>query len=426
MTIPSMAASGIPAAAVLIALTCSAMAATRPALHAQTPPPQIRVFLDCTECFSDFLRTEVTFVDYVRDRSEADVHILVTSTETGGGGREYTAAFIGAGSYQGIDHTLKAVTTPSDSEDVVRRQLATTVRIGLLNYVARSGVPQRLGVTVRLGSEDDRPAVTGDRWNNWVFSLQGSASFEGEESSRESQLGASVGADRITPDWKITLGAELDHETEEFDLDEDEPVKVKRQEREFSTLTVKSLGEHWSAGVSTDLESSTFNNIRFSAEAGPAIEFNVFPYSQYTRRQLRVLYLLGAEYVRYYEETLYGKLEETLPRHELDVTYEQRERWGSLQASLEGSQYLHDLSKSRLEADGQVSLRVVRGLSIAAQLTASRIRDQLSLPRRGATPEEIFLRLRELQSGYQYDFQFSLTYSFGSIFSSIVNPRFGS
>jgi hypothetical protein len=426
MTIPSLAASGIPAAAVLIALTCSAMAATRPALHAQTPPPQIRVFLDCTECFSDFLRTEVTFVDYVRDRSEADVHILVTSTETGGGGREYTAAFIGAGSYQGIDHTLKAVTTPSDSEDVVRRQLATTVRIGLLNYVARSGVPQRLGVTVRLGSEDDRPAVTGDRWNNWVFSLQGSASFEGEESSRESQLGASVGADRITPDWKITLGAELDHETEEFDLDEDEPVKVKRQEREFSTLTVKSLGEHWSAGVSTDLESSTFNNIRFSAEAGPAIEFNVFPYSQYTRRQLRVLYLLGAEYVRYYEETLYGKLEETLPRHELDVTYEQRERWGSLQASLEGSQYLHDLSKSRLEADGQVSLRVVRGLSIAAQLTASRIRDQLSLPRRGATPEEIFLRLRELQSGYQYDFQFSLTYSFGSIFSSIVNPRFGS
>ncbi len=291
MTIPSLAASGIPAAAVLIALTCTALAATRPVLHAQTLPPQIRVFLDCGDCFPDFLRTEVTFVDYVRDRSEADVHVLITSTETGGGGREYTAAFIGAGSYQGIDHTLKAVTTQSDQEDVVRRQLATTLRIGLLNYVARGGVPQRLGVTVRLGSEDERPAVAGDRWNNWVFSLQGSASFEGEESSRESQLGASVGADRITPDWKITLGAELDHETEEFDLDEEEPVKVKRQEREFRTLTVKSLGEHWSAGFGTELGSSTFNNMQFYIEAAPAVEFNVFPYSQYTRRQLRVLYL---------------------------------------------------------------------------------------------------------------------------------------
>jgi hypothetical protein len=69
---------------------------------------------------------------------------------------------------------------------------------------------------------------------------------------------------------------------------------------------------------------------------------------------------------------------------------------------------------------------VVRGLSISAEVMASRIRDQLSRPRRGATPEEIFLRLRELQSGYQYGLQFSLTYSFGSIFSSVVNPRFGS
>jgi hypothetical protein len=426
MTIPSLAASAVPAAAVLVALTCTVLAASGPVLHAQALPPQVRVFLDCGNCFQDFLRTEVTFVDYVRDRSEADVHVLITSTETGGGGREYTVAFIGAGTYQGIDHTLKAVTTRSDQEDVIRRQLATTLRVGLLNYIAHGGVPPQLGVTVRLGSEDERPAVAGDRWNNWVFSLRGSGSFEGEESSRQSQLGGSVGADRITPDWKITFGAELDYETEEFDLDEDEPVKVVRREREFRSLTVKSIGEHWSAGVQSELESSTFENTRFSIEAAPAVEFNVFPYSQYTRRQLRMLYTLGVQHVRYYEETLFGKLEETLPRHEIDVTFEQRERWGSLQASVEGSQYLHDLTKSRFEADGQISWRVVRGLSVSAEVNASRIRDQLSLPRRGATPEEIFLRLRELQSGYQYDFQFSLTYSFGSIFSSVVNPRFGS
>jgi hypothetical protein len=416
----------IPALAVLIGVTAAVVAAAWPASASQAAPQQVRVFLDCNNCFQDFLRTEVTFVDYVRDRTEADVHVLITSTETGGGGREYTAAFIGEGTCQGTNHTLKAITTQSDSEDVVRRQLATTLRIGLLNYVAREGVPPQLGVTVRLGTEDARPAMTGDRWNNWVFSLQGSGSFEGEESSRQMQLGASVGADRVTPDWKITFGAELDHETEEFDLDEDEPVKVERREREFRSLTVKSLGEHWSAGAATEIGSSTFNNMRFSMEAAPAVEFNVFPYSQYTRRQLRVLYRLGAEHVRYHEETLFGKLEETLPLHALDVTFEQRERWGSLQASLEGSQYLHDRTKSRLEADGEVSLRVVRGLSVSAEVNASRIRDQLSLPRRGATPEEIFLRLRELQSGYQYDFQVSLTYSFGSIFSSVVNPRFGS
>jgi hypothetical protein len=74
---------------------------------------------------------------------------------------------------------------------------------------------------------------------------------------------------------------------------------------------------------------------------------------------------------------------------------------------------------------GELSLRLRRGLSVAAEVSASRIRDQLSLPARRATPEEILLRIRRLQSGYEYEVGFSLTYTFGSIFSSIVNPRFG-
>ena len=123
--------------------------------------------------------------------------------------------------------------------------------------------------------------------------------------------------------------------------------------------------------------------------------------------------------------TLYGKTEETLPAHELSVTYEQRERWGSLEASTEWSQYLHDLSKNRLEVEGELSIRIARGLSVAAEISASRVRDQLALPARDATPEEILLRIRRLESGYQLNFGMSLTYTFGSIFSSVVNPRFG-
>ena len=59
-----------------------------------------------------------------------------------------------------------------------------------------------------------------------------------------------------------------------------------------------------------------------------------------------------------------------------------------------------------------------------AELSASRVRDQISLPARGAAPEEILLRLRLLRSGYQYNSSTSLTYTFGSIFSSLVNPPF--
>ena len=56
----------------------------------QAQPAQregVRVFLDCDRCDEDYLRKEVTFIDYVRNREDADVHVLVTTQDTGGGGR---------------------------------------------------------------------------------------------------------------------------------------------------------------------------------------------------------------------------------------------------------------------------------------------------------------------------------------------------
>ena len=53
------------------------------------------------------------------------------------------------------------------------------------------------------------------------------------------------------------------------------------------------------------------------------------------------------------------------------------------------------------------------------------MRDQIALPRRDASPEEVLLRLRELQSNYELSFDIGINYSFGSIFNNIVNPRFG-
>ena len=405
-----------------------ALAASLPAVQdPQIGPVRLRVFLDCGGCYADYLRSEITFVDFVRAREEADIHLLVTQSSTGSGGREYTAAFIGLDRFAGVQRTLRAVTTAGDAEDTIRRRIANAVRLGLLTFVAEGDLPPHLDLRVALDTQEERPPPARDRWNFWVFSLRGSASFDGEESQRQFEVGGAVSADRITPDWKATFGIDVEHERERFNIDQEdeEPFEVERREREFDWLIVTALGDHWSAGATGSIESSTFENTSLSIGLSPAIEFNVFPYSQYTRRQLRVLYALGPRAVDYYEETLFGKLEETNVRHELSATFDQREPWGTLEARVEWSQYLHDLALSRLEADGEISWRLARGLSVTAEVNASRIRDQLSLPSRGATPEEILLELRELQSGYEYGFSFGLTYTFGSIFSSVVNPRFG-
>jgi hypothetical protein len=200
---------------------------------------------------------------------------------------------------------------------------------------------------------------------------------------------------------------------------------VTRRERRVDWFIVKSLGQHWSFGIDGDVGSSTFGNVKLSAEAAPAIEFNLFPYSEYASRQLRIAYAAGVAHARYNEVTFFDKLRETLGTHELSVDLDQREPWGTLQVGAEWSQYLHDLSKSRLEVEGELSFRITRGFSLEIEGTASRIRDRLSLPRRGATPEEVLLRVRQLQSGHEIRLSVGGSYSFGSLFNNIVNPRFG-
>src|SRR5262245_24663343 len=95
----------------MIALVAGALALTLAGQQQQQPAAparhdMVRVFLDCPRCDEDYLRKEVTFIDYVRNREDADVHLLVTTQETGGGGVQYTLKFIGVGRFQGQDQTL--------------------------------------------------------------------------------------------------------------------------------------------------------------------------------------------------------------------------------------------------------------------------------------------------------------------------------
>jgi hypothetical protein len=45
----------------------------------------LAVFLDCDPCDFSYIRREITFVNYVRDRTDAQVHVLVTTERAGAG-----------------------------------------------------------------------------------------------------------------------------------------------------------------------------------------------------------------------------------------------------------------------------------------------------------------------------------------------------
>jgi hypothetical protein len=53
------------------------------------------------------------------------------------------------------------------------------------------------------------------------------------------------------------------------------------------------------------------------------------------------------------------------------------------------------------------------------------IHDQLSLPKEDIATEEILLQRKQLATQYQYWASIGFSYTFGSIYNNIVNPRFG-
>lgn len=415
------AVSLIPILSVVLLLR-PALAQTGEAELDELKKSAVKVYVDCARCDLDYIKTEITFVNYVRDRLEAQVHILITTQATGGGGFEYTLTFMGQNEFKDVQDVQKYFSTTSDTADDIRRGLVKALKMGLLSFVGRTPIARRIAVDY---ARPDELGPGRDRWNSWLFSLSGSGSFMGEETYMDRMAGLSLSANRVTPASKVRLGLSIESSKTKYEL-EDKVITGTRSSWEGNGLFVKSLGEHWSAGAYIEAESSLYSNIDFRLTAAPAVEYNVFPYSKSTRRQLRLLYRIAVQPVRYKEETVHDKTRETLFKESLSATLDLREKWGTVSVSAEGSHYFHDLGKNRLSVFGVVSLRLYKGLSVFVLGSRSWIRDQLSLLKREPTFEEWLLRLREVQMKSSYFVSVGFQLTFGSVFTNVINPRFGS
>jgi len=398
------------------------------------PPPDttqgaLRVYLDCGLCDLDFLRTEMTFVDWVRDRHDAQVYLLVSTQGTGAGGTEYTLTLIGQQQFEGRADTLRYVSRPAEPDDAVRCGLAHMMALGLARYVAQTPLAEEVEVRRRPAAPGGPPgqrARQHDPWNYWVFRLSGTANLYGEASYRYSYLYYTLSANRITDRWKLSFNGTQSENTTKNQTTDTSWYVYKTHSYYYSGLAVRSLGTHWSAGLKTGANSSTTYNRDWNVSGGPAIEYDVWPYSESTRRLLRINYSLNIEHDKYDTLTVYQRTAETLLSHSLEVQLTSVQRWGTLSLDFSGNQYLRDLRLWDYGLSGGFNLNLVRGLSFSGYVSYQRIQDQLYLPAAQATPYQILTHQVQLPTSYYYSTYVGLSYTFGSIFNNIVNPRFGS
>lgn len=382
----------------------------------------VRLFIDCRFCDMDYIRREIPYVNYVRDVKEAQVYVLETRQSTGSGGSKYTFTFLGQEEFEGMNDTLVYTSRPDDTRDHTREGRTQMLRMGLMRYVAKTPIFEEVQIR-HTGRSVPEEVI--DKWNYWVFELETRPRFELEESLKEMSFRNSVSAMKITPEWKIELDFDQRFTRTKYNFG-DTTFTEDKNSKSLDNLIVKSIGEHWSAGAALDISASTFQNTKLNYEIYPSIEYNIFPYSQSTRRQLRLLYGIGYSCNKYIDTTIYNKVEDNLFGHKLEVAYQVQEKWGSINVSLEGSNYFYDFSKNRIELEGFINIRIVKGLSLSVFGNVARIHDQLSLVKAEISEADILLQLRELATEYSINGGIGLTYTFGSIYSNIVNPRFGS
>jgi len=395
---------------------------TQPANIEELKKTALKVYIDCGFCDLEYIKTEIAFINYVRDRKEAQVHVLFSIQSTGSGGREYTLTYLGQLEYAGQEDVLKYYSSKTETEDEIRQGLVQTLKVGLMRYVAKTPISRRISINLM---DQVKPTSVIDKWDFWVFGLSARGFLNGQKSIVYNSLNGNLSANRVTPELKIRMNAAASYYYNKFDV-EGQSIESSMSSRSFNALTVKSLGEHWSVGGYLSLSSSSYSNVQFAFRAAPAVEYDFFPYSQSTRKQLRFLYKLNYSAIRYQEETIYLKTQENLWNEDLAITLELKEKWGTISTSLEGSHYFHDRRKYHVRLYSELSLRLYKGLSFDIFGSGSRIHDQLSLPKMGASLEDILLMRKQLATSYEYYFSIGLSYTFGSIYSNVVNPRFGS
>lgn len=377
----------------------------------------LNVFMEST----DYVRKEIPYVNYVRDIRDAGVYIISTSQRTGSGGYEYTYFLVGQHEFEGMRDTISFVTTPDETTEGYRQKMVRTLKMGLMRYVARTPLAQYMNISF---SQPLSETVTGDKWKSWVFKGSLSSYLNGEKTYKYYYLTGNLAAAKITEKWKIDINARYNTNASEYIID-GSTVTSKSKTKYVTGLVVRSISDHWSYGGSTTIGSSSYSNKKLYYNLMPGIEYDLFPYSESTRRQMRVLYSAGISLVEYADTTIYDKIRENLFLHTLSASYEVIQKWGSIDFTLTYNNYLHDWSKNNLSLNGYFNFRIAKGLSLNFGGGASLIHDQINLVKQDLTYDEILLQRKEIATQYEYYLSFGLSYTFGSIYNNVVNPRFG-
>lgn len=416
-----------------VIIHCVLISSVVSAQQASDNKERLKVFIDCrnTRCDQNFIRTEIKFVDFLLDRLSADVHILINSRGTGGGGRRYEMIFFGQNRFEQLRDTItyfeKPVTTLSESRELLVQYL----KLGLVPFLIKTKFTEGINITVNQDSVSANVTGTNylihDPWNYWVITLRGDGNVNGEKVYTSFGYNGNLSASRVTEQLKVGFSLYGSNNKTSYTFETDTSIEkfiAKTNNYGLSHYLVKSINSHWSAGYESIFNSNTFSNFKRQLYTRLAVEYNIFPYEQINDRYLAFSYGFIIRFNRYYDSTIYNKLKETLFAHSLRMNLALNKKWGTINAGMAYHNFFQNWALNSFTMSFSVNVRVTGGLSFYVASSGGLVHDQVYLAKSGATQQEVLTRIRQLKSSYYFQNRFGISYRFGSKLNNFVNPRF--
>jgi len=395
---------------------------------------RLKVFIDCLRgCDMTYIKSEINIVDFLLDRQAADVHILINDQNTGSGGDEYQVIFFGQNQFRNLKDTLIFINNANNTEFEERALLVKYLKLGLAPFIAKTKMAAEIQIQMKTNNSDTASKInTGanalDPWKYWVYRTSLGGNYNIDAVYKESSFYNNISASKITDDIKIVFELNGSKSKSEYSYADDNGVSQrftnKNNSYNLAHHLIKSINQHWSWGYEISASRNTFSNIKSRYQLVSGIEYNIFPYKSVNTKKFTISYLLETRRNQYIDTTLYDKTKETLYGHGLEAKLSINQKWGQIYIGSQYHNYLHDWKYYNLEFNSELDIRITGGLSFNIYTSAQLTRDQLELPKEGATPQEVLTRRRQLASGYNFRIHFGFSYRFGSKLNNFVNPRF--
>ena len=382
-----------------------------------------KVFINCNGCDIEYFKNEIAFLNFVRDKRLSDIEVLVRSIRTGNGGTEYSLTFSGENDYKGCEASEKFNSLPNMSDADVRAGLKNALTRGVLIYLLKSPLCSKINYTISGLEEKGKADKVRDKWNLWLFNINGNINGNGQEYSNALFYNSNFSANRTSEANKFESGFFQFGNIQKYKIDDSTIVGGANGFGAYSFNAI-SVGKKFAVGYFSTYFSSTVQNLKNSSSFYPTIEYNFFPYQEATRRQLRLNYRVGARYVDFYNETYLNKLNDWYYLHSLVLSYKQVEKWGSLMCDIGTFQYFSKDNFYRINISPNVSWNIARGLNWNFGGNFSIVKDQYFLRKEEVSSAAILLGQAQLKSNFSYNIYTGISFSFGSMYNNVVNVRF--